>query len=454
MSSVNYPTDKSYENISIVNSEIIKAKMVKISTVDNNENLIHSFLNSVYKTYQNEKELEKKNTFCKIFTNQITDYIKSDSEESDEQIYNKFKKSSLESELKDKFSLSLLGKKRSIFNAVIVKKNTDDDFINLNLAYNLFSKKTKDDFLPTSKFFSILNEKFMVDFINQRFLIKYYEEKIKNINNSENSEDYMEEVNNLQRIVDHNSNRCNNLEPLNFINILNSEKKDNELLLYLFSLIFKINIFICRSWSNDVTVVKEIQYSHKSPCIVLFKYSGKVSVTGTETSTHYQTGGFMLGESEITTILNFKNHKTFINRLRENLNSGIEKFLMGKYHSYLGKLGGTVSLEKIDETYDDQIDEEENLSSSDEEEVEEEISSEIEEEVLKDEIREDIEIPYFIKNYSDLELIKLYKLFIDPNPDLNTLTRLAIEIRYKDYLQSEKDNDVSSIIQDLKEKIV
>jgi len=260
MSSINYPSNGTNDNIEIINSNVLGKKVVKIKTIKDNRNLFHVFLNCSCREYQNEEDIDKKNSICKVFNNQVLNYIKSDSTVSRADIYNKFKQVSLTEEIKNKFSLHLLGKDRNIFKAVMVKKNSDDDFINLNLAYNLFSKKTSEEFLPTSIFFSILNEKLISQMLLQRFTVKNYEERIKNMKiHLEESDITSEDIDKFKEMIDYNNKFCNNLEPLNFIEILKKGNENNELLLNLFSCIFKINIFLCRSWNNDISVIKEIR---------------------------------------------------------------------------------------------------------------------------------------------------------------------------------------------------
>ena len=422
----------------------------------------------------------------KIFIEQIGEYIKSDSDENPIHIFNKFKKILANSTLKNKFCINLLNDKRDIFEAVIVKKDQEEEFVNLNLAYKLFSEKTKKIFLPTSKFFNMIDEKIILPMVEQRYIIKLYEEKLNNMKKELDTDENIHlEIKKLKEIIDHNKKKEHSLEPLNFLEML---KEDNELMLSLFSHIFNINIFICRSWDNDITVVKEIESKNSQHYIILFKYSGKLSATGINSRTFYETGGIKI-QDKIITILNYKNHKSIINKLKENSESGVDTFLLDNYNSYLQQIDHSTDIEKLEEAYERQttkkIRSSENESSenessenessenessenesseneSSENESSENESSENESSSFREETNTsfsekkeyyDTEIPYFIKNYTDGELVELYKKFINPHLDINKINRRNLEIQYMNYIEKPQEN-VLNIIQDLKEKML
>ena len=455
MSSINYPSKETNDHIEIINSAVLKSKVVKIKTIKNNRNLSHAFLNCCCMEYQNEEDTDRKNSISKVFMEQLLNYIKSDSKKSSEEIYDKFKEASFDEELKNKFSIQLLGKDRNIFNAVMVKKNLDNDFINLNLAYNLFSTKTSESFLPTSKFFDLININLIKSILLQRFTVKSYEEKVKNMLEDENKRDITHnDIHKYREIISYNNSFCNNLEPLNFIKILNESKENNELLLNLLSCVFKINIFLCRSWSNDISVLREINYSDDSNFIIIFKYSGKLSMTGIETKTFYESGGLKIKE-DIITILNNKNHIKFIKNFRENLGSGMDNFLSEKYNNYLGSLGNLENLNNLEDKYDKELEkvkyvvldnmdntEDTNVDIKEDKDLLEDEGMESESELTKEELEyyenfRNSNIPYFIRNYTDNEIIKLYKNFINPDVDLNNIDRLNMEIQYTNYLNQD-----------------
>ena len=581
MSSVNYPSKETLETFDIINSASLKIKVVKLKTIRENRNLIHSFLTSVCKEYQDKREQDHKNSIARVFSNQLSEYIKSDSDEHPNIIYNRFKKVSLDSKLKDKFSINLINSNKSIFHAVIVKKDYDQDYVDLNLAYSLFSKKTMTEFLPTSKYFNIIDEKMIVDMLDQRFVVKNYEEKIKNMRKEIDEDEILEkEIAKLKEIVEYNSSQSHSLDPVNFLELLKDINSKEEIILELLSCVFELNIFICRNWSHDISIIKEIHHSSKSHSIIFFKYSGKISLTGIKSETFYECGGIKI-EDKIWTILNYKTHKSIIKKLRENLESGSEKFLMDNYHSYLNNFDNTEHIDKMETNYDSNIDKlnsdsniysdetSDNFSSKDEkpkntkfskdtrflkkmESLEKSIlkgsdrdfedkidsfkrsiqsittdpdlsekddhtrhtnisSDKIEKKMdsvenslfkgsdrdfdkkinsFKKTIRNIVEdntggltetggtdvsyqdensvsyqdensvsyqdennIPYFIKGFSDEELKDLYHKFINSEADVDSMSRINLEIQYKNYIEREPE-DVFTIIQNLKEKTV
>ena len=460
MESINYPSESTDEVFDSINSQILKMKVVKLKSLKFNT-LINSFLNACCKEYQDSKSDDHKMVICKDFLDQIRNYIKSDSDENPVHIFNKFKKSLLNSNLKNKFTVNLVGDKKDIFEAVLIKKDPNEDFVNLNLAYKLFSEKTKKEFSPTSKFFNLVDEKIIIPMVEQRYMVKLYEEKLKNMKKELDIDENLDrEVKKIKEIIDYHKSKENSLEPHNFLEIL---EEDNELMLSLLSYIFKINIFICRSWNNDISVLKEINTEESKNFIIIFKYSGRVSLTGIKKSKTYETGGIKIGD-KIITILNFKEHSSIIKRLRENLESDLDSFLMRNYHSYLNDIQNSTSIEDLEKKYitrvtkninpdyeeeeeEEDYEEEEESSSSSESETSEE------EYVGEEEYEEETNIPSFIKNYSDMELFQINKSFVNPYLEKKDFNRRNLEISYANYIKRPEE-DVLNIIQDLKEKVL
>ena len=62
MKVIGYPSKGTDEIYEVINSNLLKMKVIKLRTLKNN-NLVHSFLNSVSKEYQNQKEELKKGRF-------------------------------------------------------------------------------------------------------------------------------------------------------------------------------------------------------------------------------------------------------------------------------------------------------------------------------------------------------------------------------------------------------
>ena len=104
---------------------------------------------------------------------------------------------------------------------------------------------------------------------------------------------------------------------------------------------------------------------------------------------------------------------------------------------------------------------EEETSSEEESEEEEEIKTKPSflldetptpvEEMIEEEMEEiiderDIYIPSFIRSYSDSELIKLLEIFVDPDGNYLDLSRMKLEIMYKNYVTSNLDESVDDIM--------
>jgi len=144
----------------------------------------------------------------------------------------------------------------------------------------------------------------------------------------------------------------------------------------------------------------------------------------------------------------------------------IDAYYLEKYMSYLNKLKHNSDMTTIKELYieDSSSSSEEETSSEEESEEEEEIKtkpsilldetlSPVEEEMVEEEMVEeemiderDIYIPSFIRSYSDSELIKLLEIFVDPDGNYLDLSRIKLEIMYKNYITSNLDESVDDIM--------
>ena len=77
-----------------------------------------------------------------------------------------------------------------------------------------------------------------------------------------------------------------------------------------------VNIFLCRSWNSEISVIKTYERDNFNPYIIIFKIEGKVSYTGIEKSTIYETGGIKY-EKGIKTILNPEKDKNAIEDIKK-----------------------------------------------------------------------------------------------------------------------------------------
>ena len=109
----------------------------------------------------------------------------------------------------------------------------------------------------------------------------------------------------------------NNLDILSLYNTITLEDcEDQDLVLKLISEIMDINIFLCRGWNSEITVLKDFHKDNKNPYIIIFKGGGKTSITGTKTKKCYESGGIKTKDG-IKTLLNSKG-KRYYRRFKKN----------------------------------------------------------------------------------------------------------------------------------------
>ena len=127
----------------------------------------------------------------------------------------------------------------------------------------------------------------------------------------------------------------NSLDPVNFLKIITTNDCSNQdLVLKLFSEILEINIFLCRSWNTEFTIIKEYFKKSEDPYILIFKIEGRVSVTGINKNKIYETGGIKYSKG-IKTLLNSEKDKNAINDLKKIYQNNIDSYYMEKYINYL-----------------------------------------------------------------------------------------------------------------------
>ena len=251
-------------------------------------------------------------------------------------------------------------------------------------------------------------------------------------------------------------------------NIIDSDFcKNEDIILRLVSCVLKFNIFLCRSWNTEISVIKRMIWDKDYNYIILFKTDTPVSLTGMTGSVVYETGGVKISQGVITVIDSTKN-KVIVNDLNQIFSNDIDAYYVDKYMTYLNKLEPITSVEKIEDNYEEDTsseDEEEVTSSEDDDGImsQEEVNKSIlldetimggeEEDIRKiqsgeiyqDENMSDAYIPAFIRSYSDMELVKLLEIFVGPSDNYKTLPRQKLEILYKNYVMNHVDDSVDDI---------
>jgi hypothetical protein len=354
MEKINYPLDITEEEYEDINNDI-----VKIKTLRENFCILNAFLNAVSEEYQNSPEVSKKLEIVNTFRYQLKEFLKLSSSHTNSYFVKKITAAYEISEFKDRYKLKLKRFGGDIFDLIMIKKEEDS-----MIHYSLFSKKTTDMLSSNSNFFDVVSLNFIKDMLDQRFLLKYRQEKLKYLT----SEDIVEKKD-LEEIIRRMQDKNLLLDPSNLMNLLDySECIVSDILLRFLGEIFDINFFVCRGWKTGiVTVLEEIFISSKYPHIIFFKTEGPVSITGIEKEIFYETGGIK-DLNGIITILN--NNKSFkmVEELRENFKKNIDNVVMEKYKNYLKSMISSFNLPII---YEEEPDEKEDMTEEKEDMTEE-----------------------------------------------------------------------------------
>ena len=474
MSSVVYPLDGSKDTYTLLNSSFTNKKFVKIKNFGNEPCSLDALLMAVSKEYQDAMDAGKRDEISTRFRQEFKNYILAPGKDSDIELMEKIMRAYEMSSMKDKFRLKAVGEMKSIFDLVIIKKpHEGDDYLDLKISYPLFSTETRNLYMANSNLFSLLDETFLKDMIEQRYITKSYNEKIRKLEEMLDEEENMmmeRELEKHKELLNFNLNRKNNLSPENMFNIIDSDFcKNEDIILRLVSCVLKFNVFLCRSWNTEISVIKRMIWDKDYNYIILFKTDTPVSLTGMTGSVVYETGGVKISQGVITVIDSTKN-KVIVNDLNQIFSNDIDAYYVDKYMTYLNKLEPITSVEKIEDNYEEDTssEDEEEVTSSEEEDddgimSQEEVNKSIlldetimggeEEDIRKiqsgeiyqDENMSDAYIPAFIRSYSDMELVKLLEIFVGPSDNYKTLPRQKLEILYKNYVMNHVDDSVDDI---------
>lgn len=477
MSSVVYPLDGSKDTYTLLNSSFTNKKFVKIKNFGKEPCSLDALLMAISKEYQSALDTGKRDELSTRFRQEFKNYILSPGKNSNIELMEKIMKAYKISSMKDKFRLKAIGEMKTIFDLIIIKKpHEGDDYLDLKISYPLFSSETKNLYMSNSNLFSLLDETFLKDMIEQRYITKSYNEKIRKLEEILDEEDNMmmeRELEKYKEILNFNLNRKNNLSPENMFNIIDSDFcKNEDIILRLVSCVLKFNIFLCRSWNTEISVIKRMIWDKDYNYIILFKNDIPVSLTGMKGSVVYETGGVKISQG-MTTVIDSSKNKVIIDDLNQIFSNDIDSYYVDKYMTYLNKLEPITSVEKIENNYEkdtssEEEDEDEVTSSEEEDEDDTMSQEEVKKSILLDEtimkgeeedIREiqdsdmyqkedesDAYIPGFIRSYSDTELIKLLEIFVNPSVNYKTLSRRKLEIIYKNYVMNHVDDSVDDIL--------
>jgi len=423
MSSVVYPLDVTKDIYDIIKSSFSKKKFVKINTLKDNSCIYDSFLLNVYKNYQEEQDKVILRKMRENFIVEFKGYLTSDSNMSNQFIFDKVFEAFRMSDMKDMYVLKSSEDTLSIFDLVILKKDFSENE-NKVKGYRLFPERTKKYFSDVSNFFNLISLEFLKEIIEQRIIRKAKVDKIKKLRLSEGNKKQIEE---LEEILDFMNRKENNLDIVSLYESVTLEDcEDQDLVLRLISETLDINIFLCRGWNKEISVLKDFHKDDISPYIIIFKGDGKVSLTGKNSRKNYEAGGIKTKDG-IKTLLT-REDEDIITDIKKIYQNDVESYFLEKYNKYLKNIEQKSKLDNLDNYYDE-------TSGEEEEELEEKIEEEIEE------LEEKIEIPGFIRGYSKSELEKLLNLFVNPEYDYSTTEKRDLEIQYKNYLENTERDD-------------
>lgn len=422
MSFIVYPKGETKDIYDELKSSFTVKNFVKINTLKENNCVYDSFLMATYRNYQDKKSVEKCKLIRSNFINQFKGFLISESNIDHEVIYNKVFQAFEMSDFKENYYLKSLDEddQYNILDLVIVKRDNENE----KNGFRLFSTKSKDFFKRNSNFFDKISTTFLKEIIEQRIVKRIYSQRL------ENEEANKEEIIEILEFI---NRKENNLDILNLFTIINIEDcNDQDLVLKLLSEVLGLNIFLCRSWNSEISVIKTYERDNFNPYIIIFKIEGKVSYTGIEKSTIYETGGIKY-EKGIKTILNPEKDKNAIEDIKKIFKNDIDSFYKDKYVKYLSNLEQKSKLDHLEDYYEDEVTSSEDEDILNEDEV---TSSEGEgegEDILNE---EDEDIPYFIKDYSKIELENLMNMFVNPDYDYSGVSKKSLEIQYGSYLKS------------------
>ena len=453
-----YPLGETTKMYRELNSSYLPTNMVKINVRDQGSCAFHSILMSISDEYQDAKDDMSRKKISESFKNQLKTHLLSPSGMDESSIIDRFMEAHEMSNMKDRYRLKISG---NLFGIKLVKIG-ESDYTSKKISYLLFPKNMTSDLKPTSKIFELLSLEFLTKMMDQRFLLGLYSEKVmemEKVLSSDTNYQMEEEVERLRELMAFNMHKSNNLVPENLIKLIDDDFCENQdLLIRLFSESLKFNVFFCRAWNTEVSVIKEFRISRSYPSIVIFKLDGRISITGINTKIIYETGGVMT-EKGVKTILDPKIDSKVIQVLREIKSTEVDGFYLEKYHTYLNSMGEEemeeeeVQLEVEEDSGDEEMEMEGNGKMEMEGEMEGNGKMEMEGEMegngkmemenLRDEveINEDVEIPSFIRGYSDTDLKTLLKSFTSSNTD--GMNRRNMEIMYSNYLRNQ-DEDITT----------
>lgn len=416
MDSIVYPRNLTKNIYDLIGSSFSKKDFVKINTLKQNMCIYDSFLLDVYKNYQEESDVEKLNNIREDFIKEFREYLVSDSQTSNQTIYDRIFQAYQMIDMKDIYMLKSTEDSFNIFDLIIVKKDFSENQGKIK-GYKLFPDRVKKIFSPVSNFFNLISLEFLKEIIEQRIIRKSHIDRIKKLKFLDEDPAEIEKIEEILSFMDKKENNLDIVSMYNSINLKDCE--DQDLLLKLVSETLDINIFLCRGWNTEITVLKDFYKSGDNPYIIIFKAEGKKSITGLNVEKYYEAGGIKTEEG-IKTILSV-DEKDVISDLKNIFKNNIDSYFLDKYSKYLKNIEQKSNLENLEDYYEESSESDSESDSSDEED--------------KKETQKYNNIPGFIRGYTRHELETLLHLFVNPDYDYSDIDKEDMELQYKNYLE-------------------
>ena len=433
-----YPLSLNQDHYLDLKTSFSETDFVKIQPKKINSKEYHSVLMAISNDYQILDNDEKRDQYCEQFKTQLKNFLLSPTNKTKKEIYERVKEAYSLSKLQYRYCLSFTSDREDIFDLQIIKKpNSKDEFLNLDTKFELFDEQTKKIFKSDSNIFGLLDTEFLKEMIDQRYLTEDYKEKIKLMEKAEEKDDLLDDdydiFSKIKEIVSFNTDRDNNMMPSNIYNMISTDSESpRKLYIKFLSSVLKFNVFICRAWNKEITVIKKIKIDKDLPSILLFKLGNKRLLTGKNEEESYETGGIKL-KGGIKTLLNPKFDSKVITDLNSIYYNEADSFFMDKYLSHLNKLEQSIDIDTFNYQEEDKP-----------EEKEEDKPEEKEDYTMYD---EDTMVPEFISNYTRTELEDLLKIFINFDSNKNKeLSKKKLEVIYKDFFQNNMMMTVEDLI--------
>ena len=313
---------------------------VRFKTEEDNSCFLHGVLFDVSNKYRNSTSDEEKYELVEEFKDHLVEYLTYESEytieETGKKIYRNISKN-----IKTIFPESY-----NIFGAVFKLKKGDN-------LYPIFSQKTKEVFLPNSRIFtfnSIIDKNIRGRY--NKFL--YKNEILESTKKLENIDITQEEHKNIceeSKInIDNFNIFKNNLQDP--AKIIQDIKKPTCILddfkINIYSELLKINIFILKGWSDNVSVEKIFEHSDSYPYAILFLTGpGPVGSEGSHSYGHFEAGAVIDEEDNIIHILHPEKNEDLIYILKNYKNTDNSLILNNNYAKYLEMKRNKISEEEF-----------------------------------------------------------------------------------------------------------